>query len=133
MRPMIDSSIALHDNLQPACCCRPHTSFRAVKKSVRKSGFALAITLILMVLIAIIIVACLVSTRIERSTSSVYANRLRAKIQADSGLAAAIHLLKDNTRYGNYITAMPAPVPTPASIYTEIYRPTNAANTIVAK
>src|SRR5438477_11645003 len=102
---------------------------QTVKKSIRKSGFALAITLVLMVLIVIIVVAYLVSTRIERSTSSVYANRLRAKIQADSGLAAAIHLLKDNTRYGNYITAMPAPSPSPASIYTEIYRPTDPANT----
>lgn len=94
----------------------------------RRSGFTLTITLVLMVLIAIIVVAYLVSTRIERSTSSVYANRLRAKIQADSALAAAIHLLKDNTRYGNYITAMPAPVPTPASIYTEIYRPADPAD-----
>src|ERR1043166_7862831 len=93
-----------------------------------RSGFALTVTLVLMVLIAIVIVAYLVSTRIERSTSSVYANRVRAKIQADSGLAAAIHLLKDNTRYGNYVTAMPAPVPTPASIYTEIYRPTDPAS-----
>src|SRR5947209_1090010 len=91
----------------------------------RRQGFALTITLVLMVLIAIIVVAYLISTRIERSTSSVYANRLRAKIQADSGLAAAIHLLKDNTRYGNYITAMPAPSPMPGTIYTEIYRPTD--------
>jgi hypothetical protein len=96
-----------------------------VKKSIRQSGFALTITLVLLVLIVIVVVAYLVSTRIERSTSSVYANRLRAKMQADSGLAAAIHLLRDNTRYGNYITAMPAPLPTPASIYTEIYRPTD--------
>lgn len=97
--------------------------------SSRRSGFALTITLVLMVLIAIIVVAYLVSTRIERSTSSVYANRLRAKIQADGGLAAAIHLLKDNTRYGNYITAMPAPSPSPASVCTEIYRPTDPADT----
>src|SRR5438270_655122 len=96
-----------------------------MKRSAPSSGFALAITLVLMVLIVIIVVAYLVSTRIERSTSSVYANRLRAKIQADSGLAAAVHLLKDNTRFGNYVTAMLAPVPTPASIYTEIYRPTD--------
>ncbi len=100
-----------------------------MKSRVRHSGFALTITLVLMVLIAIVVVAYLVSTRIERSTSSVYANRLRAKIQADSGLAAAIHLLKDNTRYGNYITAMPAPVPAPASIYTEIYWPADTADT----
>ena len=99
-----------------------------MRLSPHRSGFALTITLVLMVLIAIIVVAYLVSTRIERSTSSVYANRLRAKIQADSGLAAAIHLLKDNTRYGNYITAMPAPSPSPVSIYTEIYRPTDPAD-----
>ena len=96
-----------------------------MKRDPRRSAFALTITLVLMVLIVIIIVAYLVSTRIERSTSSIYANRVRAKIQADSGLAAAIHLLKDNTRYGNYVTAMPAPLPAPASIYTEIYRPTD--------
>jgi hypothetical protein len=100
-----------------------------MKRQTRISGFALAVTLVLMVLIVIIIVAYLVSTRIERSTSNVYANRLRAKMHADSGLAAAIHLLRDNTRYGNYITAMPAPVPTPASIYTEIYRPADPTST----
>src|SRR5438045_8441123 len=99
-----------------------------MKSRARTSGFALTVTLVLMVLIAIVVVAYLVSTRIERSTSSVYANRLRAKIQADSGLAAAIHLLKDNTRYGNYVTAMPAPVPAPPSIYTEIYRPVDAVD-----
>jgi hypothetical protein len=100
-----------------------------MRSRLRHSGFALTITLVLMVLIAIVVVAYLVSTRIERSSSSVYANRLRAKIQADSGLAAAIHLLKDNTRYGNYITAMPAPVPAPASTYTEIYRPADPTDT----
>src|SRR5205823_12707645 len=108
---------------------------------VPRSGFALALTLILMVLIVIVVVAYLVSTRIERSTSSVYASRLRAKIQADSGLAAAIHLLKDNTRYGNYITAMPAPsptstpgstTPTPSPIVTEIYRPADPASSTYA-
>ena len=99
-----------------------------MKKSKARSGFALALTLVLMVLILIVVVAYLGSTRIERSTSSVYANRLRAKMQADSGLAAAIHVLKENTRYGNYVTAMPAPSPTPASIYTEIYRPTDPAD-----
>src|SRR5437762_6462102 len=99
-----------------------------MKRSAPSSGFALAITLVLMVLIAIIVVAYLASTRIERSTSSVYANRLRAKIQADSGLTAAVHLLKDNTRYGNYITAMPAPSPTTTPIYTEIYRPTDSTS-----
>src|SRR5207237_3562940 len=105
---------------------RPRTE-EAMRRNDRQSGFALVFTLVLMALIVIVVVAYLSSTRIERSTSSVYANRLRAKITADSGLAAAIHLLKDNTRYGNYITAMPAPVPMPASIYTEIYRPTDPA------
>src|ERR1700682_6811313 len=99
-----------------------------MKKQTHESAFALAITLVLMTLIAIVVVAYLASTRIERSTSSVYANRLRAKMEADSGLAAAIHLLKDNTRYGNYVTAMPAPSPSPASVYTEIYRPANPAD-----
>src|ERR1700730_5889473 len=99
-----------------------------MKKCVNRAGFALAITLVLMALIIVIVVAYLASTRIERSTSSVYANRLRAKIHADSSLTAAIHLLRESTRYGNYITAMPAPSPTPGSIYTEIYRPTDPAD-----
>jgi hypothetical protein len=89
----------------------------------RESGVALTITLVLLSLVVIVVVAYLVSTRIERSTSAVHANRLRAKIVADAGLTAAIHLLRDNTRYGNYITAMQAPSPSPVSLYTEIYRP----------
>ena len=44
-------------------------------------------------------------------------------MMAESGLAAATKLLYDNTKYGNYITAMPAPVPAPPTIRTEIYRP----------
>lgn len=99
-----------------------------MNRNTRQSGFALAFTLVLMALIAIVVVAYLASTRIERSTSSVYANRLRAKTTADSGLTAAIHLLRDNTRYGNYITAMPAPSPSPAPHYTEIYRPQDPAD-----
>src|SRR5205814_5911224 len=99
-----------------------------MRRTTHQSGFAIALTLVLMALIAIIVIAYLSSTRIERSTAAVHANRLRAKITADSALAAAIHLLKDNTRYGNYITAMPAPVPTPPSIYTEIYRPVDAVD-----
>jgi hypothetical protein len=83
-----------------------------------------------MVLILIVVVAYLVTTRIERSTSSVYANRLRAKIQADSGLAAAVHLLKDNTRYGNYITAMPPTSRTPVPRRTELYRPGISASNL---
>lgn len=93
-----------------------------------ESGVALTITLVLVALVVIVVVAYLVSTRIERSTSSVHANRLRAKIVADSGLTAALHLLRDNTRYGNYLTAMPPPSPSSASIYTEVYRPADPAD-----
>ena len=96
-----------------------------MKKTTQQSGFALAFTLVLMALIVIVVVAYLTSTRIERSTAAVMASRSRAKITADSGLNAAIHLLRDNTRYGNYITAMPAPSPSPVPLYTEVYRPTN--------
>src|SRR2546423_7459684 len=94
----------------------------------RESGFAIALSLVLMALIAVVVVSYLVSTRIERSTAAVHADRIRAKIAADSGLTAAIHLLKENTRYGNYITAMPAPSPSPASIYTELYRPADSSD-----
>src|SRR5204863_6558582 len=96
-----------------------------MRKARQQSGFAIALTLVLMALIAIVVIAYLSSTRIERSTAAVHANRMRAKITADSGLTAAIHLLRDNTYSGNYITAMPAPAPAPLSIYTEIYRPTD--------
>ncbi len=101
--------------------------------SRRNAGFALAVTLVLMALIVIVIVAYLANTRTDRATSSIYANQLRAKIIAESGLAAATKLLKDNTRYGNYITAMPAPSPSPAKLYTELYRPTDPTDTTVAK
>ncbi|MBA3571176.1 MAG: hypothetical protein H0W34_04195 [Pyrinomonadaceae bacterium] len=101
--------------------------------SRRTSAFALAVILVLMALIIIVIVAYLANTRTDRSTSSIYANQLRAKMVADSGLTAATKLLADNTRYGNYITAMPPPVPSPAKLYSELYRPTDPANTTVAK
>lgn len=81
-----------------------------------------------MALIVIIVVAYLTSTRIERSTAAVTANRMRAKTVADGGLSAAIHLLKENTQHGNYITAMPPPSPSPSSIRTEIYRANDATN-----
>lgn len=104
-----------------------------MKISHRSSGFALAVTLVLMALIVIVIVAYLANTRTDRSTSSIYANQLKARMVAESGLAAATKLLSNNTRYGNYITAMPPPAPSPAKLYTEIYRPTDPADTTVAK
>lgn len=96
------------------------------------SGFALAVTLVLMALIVVVVVAYLGNTRTDRSTSSLYANRLRAKIIADSALSAAMTLLYENTKYGNYITAMPAPSPpgsiaSPTPIRTELYRPVHPA------
>jgi hypothetical protein len=97
-----------------------------MKRTTRQSGFAIALTLVLMALIAIVVIAYLVNTRIERSTAAVHANRMRAKITAESALAAATKLLYDNTKNGNYITAMPAPVPVPSSIRTEIYRADDA-------
>ncbi|MEO5755019.1 MAG: hypothetical protein ABIR38_09960 [Chthoniobacterales bacterium] len=100
--------------------------------SRRNSAFALAITMVLMALILVVVVAYLANTRTDRSTSSLYANRIRAKIVAEDGLAAATKLLVDNTRYGNYITAMPPPAPSPASLYTEVYRPTLVADTTKA-
>ncbi len=95
--------------------------------SRRNRGFALVVTLVLMALIITVIVAYLANTRTNRSTSSVYANRLKAKMMAESGLAAATRLLYDNTKTGNYITAMPAPAPAPTTHWTEIYRPDNTS------
>jgi hypothetical protein len=103
-----------------------------MKTSRHDFAFALAVTLILMALIIIVIVAYLANTRSDRSTSSIYANRIRAKVVAEGGLTAAIKLLYNNTRYGNYITAMPVPSPAPAKLYTEVYRPTDSADTTVA-
>jgi hypothetical protein len=80
-----------------------------------------------MALIVIVVIAYLSNTRIDRATSVTYSARLRAQTIAESGLAAAIHLLRDNTRYGNYVTAMP---PTSvANRYTELYRPHDPADT----
>ena len=92
----------------------------------RPSGFALVVTLVLMALIVVVVVAYLGNTRTDRSTASLYANRLRAKMMADSGLTGATKLLYENTKYGNYITAMPAPAApgaAPTPIRTELYRP----------
>ena len=94
-----------------------------MKRAASTSAFALIMTLLMMALIVTIVVAYLLNTRTDRSTSSLYANRLRAKMMADSGLAAATKLLYDNTKAGNYITAMPAPLPSPAPLRTELSRP----------
>ncbi len=96
-----------------------------MKRSPANNAFALAVTLVLMAFIVVVIVAYLANTRTDRATSSVYANTLRSRGMAESGLAAATQLLRNNTRYGNYVTAMPASSPAPTSIYTEIYRPTD--------
>ena len=104
-----------------------------MRKTSSTRGFALTVTLILMALTVTVIVAYLANTRTDRSNSSVYTNQIRAKMVAEGGLSAAIKLLSDNTRYGNYITAMPAPSPSPAPIYTEVYRPTDPSDTTVAK
>ncbi len=98
------------------------------QKNVSRAGVALAITLLLLALLAVVVVAYLGNTRGDRASSNVYANRLRAKMMAESGLSAATHLLQEHTRYGNYITAMPAPTASPAAtpIRTELYRPPNA-------
>lgn len=97
----------------------------------RPSGFALVVTLVLMALVVAVVVAYLGNTRTDRSTSSLYANRLRAKMMADSGLTAATKLLYENTKYGNYVTAMPAPAApgaAPTPIRTELYRPTDPSS-----
>gem|GEM_PF-2968766 len=104
-----------------------------MRKTSSPRGFALTVSLILMALIVIVIVAYLANTRTDRSNSSVYTSRVRARMVAEGGLSAAIKLLSDNTRYGNYITAMPAPVPSPAPLYTEVYRPTDSSDTAIAK
>jgi hypothetical protein len=96
------------------------------------SAFALAVTLVLMALIVTVIVAYLANTRTDRSTSAIYVNRIRAKIVAGDGLVAATKLLSNNTRYGNYITAMPIPSPAPARLYCEVYRPTDSVDTTTA-
>lgn len=103
-----------------------------MKLARANSGFALAITLVLMALIVVVIIAYLSNARTDRASSAIYANQLRAKIMAEDGLAAATKLLKDNTRYGNYITAMPVPS-SPTKLYTEVYRPTDSTDTTVAK
>lgn len=99
-----------------------------MKAGRERSGFALIVTLVLMALVVVVVVAYLGNSRSDRATSSTYANRLRAKMIGDSALGAATKLLYDNTKYGNYITAMPAPSPSPAPHYTEIYRPADPAN-----
>ncbi|MGH8092632.1 MAG: hypothetical protein ACREIF_04080 [Chthoniobacterales bacterium] len=104
-----------------------------MKRAAPGNAFALALTLVLLALIVIVILAYLANARTDRATSSVYANGLRAQMVAESGLAAATKLLSDNTRYGNYITAMPPPAPSPAPLYTEVYRPTDPLGTTQAK
>ena len=95
-------------------------------RTPRRGAFALIATLVLMGLIAVVVVAYLGNTQSDRSTSTAYAHRLRAKTVGDGGLAAAVRLLYDNTKAGNYITAM-APPSSPPVIRSELYRPDDSA------
>lgn len=56
-------------------------------------GFALVITLIMVVLAAIIAVGLLVSASLDRLTANAFSKRLRAELAAQSGLAAALNAL----------------------------------------
>jgi hypothetical protein len=104
-----------------------------MKTARRSPAFALAVTLVLMALIVLVVVAYLGNSRTDRASASIYSHRSRAKMMAESGLAAATKLLASSSKYGNYITAMPAPSPSPAPLYAEIYRPTDSRDTTLAK
>src|SRR6266404_280606 len=56
-------------------------------------GFALVITLIMVVLAAIIVIAFLGSAASDRFTANAYGKRARAEMAAQSGLAAALNAL----------------------------------------
>ena len=62
-----------------------------------RDGFALVITLIMVVLAAVIAVALLTNASAERATANAYNRRIRAEMAAQSGLARALNALAGAT------------------------------------
>src|SRR5207247_2156256 len=71
----------------------------------RCAGFVLVITLIMVALAAIVSVAFLSSTSIERTTANSFSKRARAEMAAQSGLAAALNQLAGTNDF-RFITAV---------------------------
>src|ERR1700736_5569517 len=59
------------------------------RSGLRRSGFTLVITLIMLVLAAVIVVALLTSASLDRLTATSYDQRYQAELAAQSGLEAA--------------------------------------------
>jgi Tfp pilus assembly protein PilX len=67
---------------------------RTSTKFCRSEGAALVVTLIVMVVLAVVAVAFMQNTSLDRSSARSVANVYRAKLAADSGLAEAMGLLQ---------------------------------------
>lgn len=104
-------------------------------KARERGGFALVITLVIMALILVTVVGYLLMSRSGRTASDLYAGRLRSEMMADNGLTAALGLLEEQTRYGNYITAasMNAAAASGSAWLPELYRPDPAWDTNLAR
>lgn len=74
-------------------------------KEQRDSGFALIVTVILLSLLAVMAVAFLSSSRVERGTASAVANKAKADLAAQTAVNSAIAQLVDNvTNYPDSVT-----------------------------
>lgn len=72
---------------------------------VRTNGFALVITLIMVVLAAILVVALVNNSSLDRTTSLAYSNRYRAELAVQNGLEAAKKVLAASPTAANAVTA----------------------------
>ena len=93
-------------------------------------GYILIVVVMVIALLSVAAVSLLALTRSGYRASDSSTARLRAKIAADAGLADALSLLHEHTRFGNYVTAS-APLADTSSLpvhapqlIPEIYRPT---------
>ncbi|MGI8819378.1 MAG: pilus assembly PilX family protein [Chthoniobacterales bacterium] len=79
-----------------------------MKKTVslpRTQGFALVVTLIMVVLAAIMVIALLTNTTLERTTATSYANRFNAELAVQNGLEAAKKALSGSPAAPTAVTA----------------------------
>jgi hypothetical protein len=88
----------------------------------RRSGFALALTIIILALVAVTAVAFLVTATTERSNASNYAHIEKAELLAEAGVNAAIARVTTEMQYRPYhaIGYRPVSVGTSANPLTEI-------------
>lgn len=80
------------------------TMHRKDRGNLREAGAALVVTLIVCAVLAMVVVALMQNTGLDRASSRSISNQYRAKLAAESGLAEAMTLIQSNVIGFNYVS-----------------------------